>query len=117
MLIFTLAIFFLNLFLFILFSILVLVKYICYPDRWSALIRKPVTSLYTGCFPMAATTLINVGVQVVNTECNVGGKNFLYFLWAMWWVVVVVSFICCWAGVHAMYVVATVTLVRADELV
>lgn len=109
MLVFSLIIFSLNLFLFVFFSILVVAKYIFYPDRWSALIQNPVTSLYTGCFPMAATTLINVGVQVVNTEYNVGGKGFLYFLWAMWWVVVVVSFICCWAGVHVMYVVTSVT--------
>jgi tellurite resistance protein TehA-like permease len=117
MLVFSLIIFFLNLFLFVFFSILLVAKYICYPDRWSALIQNPVTSLYTGCFPMAATTLINVGVQVVNAEYNVGGKDFLYFLWAVWWVVVVVSFTCCWAGVHAMYVVTSVTMISADKLV
>ncbi|KIM40152.1 hypothetical protein M413DRAFT_446309 [Hebeloma cylindrosporum] len=116
MLVFSLIIFFLNLLLFAFFSILVVAKYICYPDRWSTLIRNPVTSLYAGCFPMAATTLINVGVQVVNTEYNVGGKGFLYFLWAMWWVVVVVSFTCCWAGVHAMFTYQSHSLDRMNAM-
>lgn len=104
MLVLSLIVSFLNLFLFVLFTILLITKYLCYPDRWKSLIRNPVTSLFAGCFPMAGTTLINVAVQVVHTRYHVGGKGFLYFIWSMWWLDIVVSLLCCWLGVNAMCV-------------
>ncbi|KAF8973295.1 voltage-dependent anion channel [Flammula alnicola] len=103
MIVLSLIIFFLNLFLFTLFSVLVIAKYMCYPDRWKVLVRNPVTSLYAGCFPMGATTLINVAVLVIHQKYHVGGKGFLYFLWAIWWIDIVIAFFCCWVGVHVMF--------------
>ncbi|PPQ67315.1 hypothetical protein CVT25_005899 [Psilocybe cyanescens] len=110
MLVLSLIVSFLNLFLFVLFTILLITKYLCYPDRWKSLIRNPVTSLFAGCFPMAGTTLINVAVQVVHTRYHVGGKGFLYFIWSMWWLDIVVSLLCCWLGVNAMFVYQKHTL-------
>jgi tellurite resistance protein TehA-like permease len=104
MIVLSLIFFFLNLFLFCSFFIILGLKYICYPDRWSSLLRNPMASLYAGCFPMGATTLINVAVTVINGQLNYGGKSFLYFIWAMWWLDVFISFACCWVGVHSMYV-------------
>jgi tellurite resistance protein TehA-like permease len=104
MIVFCLIFFFLNLFLFCLFFIILGLKYICYPERWSSLLRNPTASLYAGCFPMGATTLINVAVEVINERFKYGGKPFLYFIWAIWWLDVFISFVCCWVGVHAMYV-------------
>lgn len=99
-----LAFFFLNLVLFIVFLVLMTAKYICYPDRWSHLFKNPVVSLYAGTFPMGATTLINVAVSVIHEKYRIGGRSFLYFLWAVWWVDVVVAGLCAWVGVHVMYV-------------
>lgn len=59
---------------------------------------------------MGATTLINVAVEVIHARYHVGGKGFLYFLWAMWWLDVVISFICCWVGLHFMYVLFYLSL-------
>jgi Voltage-dependent anion channel len=104
MIVLSLIFFFLNLFLYCSFFIILGLKYICYPDRWSSLLRNPTASMYAGCFPMGATTLINVAVSVINGKLNYGGKSFLYFIWAMWWLDVFISFVCCWVGVHAMCV-------------
>ena len=103
----SLIVFFFNLFLFCSFFIILGLRYIYYPDRWSTLLQKP-TSLYTGYFPIGAATLINVAVMVINQQLNYGGKSFLYFIWAIWWLDVFLSFVCCWVGVHTMYVSARV---------
>ena len=100
----TLIFFFLNLFLYCSFFIILGIKYICYPDRWSSMLRNPAASIYAGCFPMSAATLINVAVTFINGQLNYGGKLLLYFIWAMWWLDVFISFACCWVGVHFMYV-------------
>ena len=100
----SLIFFFLNLFLFFSFFTILCLKYIYYPDRWSSLLRNPTASLYAGCFPMGAATLINVAVEVINERFNYGGKPFLYFIWAIWWLDVFIAFVCCWVGVHTMYV-------------
>ena len=104
MIIFCLIFFFLDLFLYCSFIIILGLKYICYPDRWSSLIRNPTASMYAGCFPMGAASLINVAVIVINGQLNYGGKPFLYFIWALWWLDVFISFVCCWFGIHTMYV-------------
>ncbi len=95
--------FFLNLFLFIFFLALSLAKYSCYPQTWTSLFKNPVTSLYISCFPMGATTLISVAVQLFHDRDRIGGEGLIYFLWAMWWLDVVLSILCCWVGVHMMY--------------
>ena len=112
MIAFCLTFFFLDLFLYCSFIIILGLKYICYPDRWSSLLRNPTAIMYAGCFPMGAASLINVAVIVVNEQLNYGGKSFLYFLWAIWWLVVFISFVCCWVGVHTMYVSDRVFLPR-----
>ncbi|KAF8161072.1 voltage-dependent anion channel [Crassisporium funariophilum] len=102
MLTLSLIVFFLNLAFYGLFTVLVALKYTLYSGKWSRLIQDPVTSLYIACFPMGATTLFNVAVDVINVKYNVGGKGFLYFVWALWWSNVVISFLCCWLLVHVM---------------
>ena len=94
----------LNLALFSVFFAISAAKYFLYPDRWTALVSNPVTSLFLGTFPMGATTILNAAVEVINVHFEFGGKPFLYFIWALWWVVVIISASCFWIGVHAMYV-------------
>lgn len=104
MIVLSLIFFFLNIFLFCSFFILLGLKYICHPGSWPSLLRNPTDSLYAGCFPVGAATIINIAVNVIHGRLNYGGKSFLYFIWAIWWLDVFVSFVCCWVGVHAMYV-------------
>ena len=99
----SLIFFFLGLFLYCSFTIILGLKYVCYPDRWSSLWRSTTASMYAGCFPMGAATLINIAVVVINGQLNYGGKLFLYSIWVVWWLDVLISFVCCWVGVHNMY--------------
>lgn len=66
------------------------------------MIRHPVESLYLGTFPMGATTLIGVGTTVLHGQYGFGGKGFLYTLWALWWIDVALSILCCWGGIYVM---------------
>ena len=104
MIVLSLIFFFLDLFLYCSFIIILGLKYIYYPDRWSSLLRNPTAIMYAGCFPMGAASLVNFAVVVINGQLNYGGKVFLYFIWAVWWLDVIISFLCCWVGVHTMFV-------------
>lgn len=101
--VFSYIFFFLNLALFVVFNVLTVARYAIFPDIWSIMIRHPVQSLYIGCYPMGAATLINIGVGLIYEQYGFGGRAFVYFLWACWWLDVVASFICAFALVHAMY--------------
>ncbi|KAF9000311.1 voltage-dependent anion channel [Cyathus striatus] len=72
-LVLSLAFFLLNLALFIIFTVLNAVRYFRDHDAWLKLLADPVFSMYTACFPMAATTLINVAVDVVYGHYGLGG--------------------------------------------
>ncbi|GLB37103.1 putative voltage-dependent anion channel [Lyophyllum shimeji] len=98
----SLAFFFLNLLLFMLFTTLTIMRYASYPHTWTTMLHDPVSSLYTGCFPMGVTTLINVMVDVIHADFQFGGSQFLYFIWAVWWADVAISILCCWGMVHIM---------------
>jgi tellurite resistance protein TehA-like permease len=101
---FTLAFFFLNLALFILFSAITAARYILFPGIWSRMIRDPVQSLYIGTFPMGATTLINIASADLFQAYGFGGKPFIYTVWACWWINVAISFTCCFGMIHVMSV-------------
>lgn len=104
MIVLSLILFFLDLFLFCSFFIILGLKYICYPDRWASLLQDQVESLCAGYIAMGAATILNVAVNVINGRLNYGGKDFLYFIWAIWWLDVLFSLACCFFGVHTMYV-------------
>lgn len=63
---FTYIFFFLNLTLFITFSVLTITRYTLFPDVWGIMLRHPIQSLYLGCYPMGATTLINIAVGLIS---------------------------------------------------
>ncbi|KAJ8514449.1 hypothetical protein ONZ45_g8015 [Pleurotus djamor] len=98
----SLIFFFLNLALLVVFTLITTARYILFPDLWALMIRHPVQSLFLGCAPMGAATLINVAVNLINVDMQFGGKPFLYFLWGAWWMDVAVSALCCWGLVHVM---------------
>ncbi|KAG1751530.1 voltage-dependent anion channel [Suillus paluster] len=99
---FTLAFFFFNLVLFLLFSIITAARYIFFPGIWFNMIRHPVQSLYIGTFPMGATTLINIASTDIFQTYGFGGKPFLYTVWACWWINVAISLACCFGMIHIM---------------
>lgn len=39
----------------------------------------------------------------MNLTYGVGGMRFVYFLWVLWWFDALVSFLCAFGMVHAMY--------------
>ncbi|KAG6907652.1 hypothetical protein DXG01_007856 [Tephrocybe rancida] len=59
---------------------------------------------------MGITTLINVSVDLIYTEYGFGGTRFLYFIWAVWWIDIFISVVCCWGMVHIMTISHTHTL-------
>jgi tellurite resistance protein TehA-like permease len=101
---FALIFFMLNVILFSAFLALTIARYIMFPHAWGLMLRHPVQSLYLGCFPMGAVTLVNVGLTVVNQYWEFGGTPFLYILWGFWWLCAVLSFLCCFGILYVMYV-------------
>ncbi len=98
----TLVFFFLNLCLFLTFTVISAIRYILWPDIWSIMIRNPVQSLFISTFPMGATTILNIAVSLINSQYGFGGKPFLYVLWALWWLDSALSVLCCWGVLHYM---------------
>lgn len=96
------AFFSLNLLLFVLFCAASAVRYWRFPGVWDAVLRHPVQGLYLGTFPMGALTLIAVATTVLHGQYGLGGRAFLYTLWALWWVDVALSALCCWGIVYVM---------------
>jgi tellurite resistance protein TehA-like permease len=101
-----LAFFLLNLALFVLFTALSAARYFLFPGIWNRMLRHPVQSLFLGTFPMGATTLFTVSITVVYDTYNFGGRPFVYSIWALWWLDVAISILCCWGMVHIMSVIS-----------
>jgi len=51
---------------------------------------------------MGGATLISVATTFLYGEYGFGGKKFLYALWGLWWLDVVLSFLCAFMLVHVM---------------
>ncbi|KAG9316478.1 voltage-dependent anion channel-domain-containing protein [Chiua virens] len=98
----SLVLFFLNLALFVLFTALSAARYTLFPGIWDRMLRHPVQSLYLGTFPMGATTLLTVSITVIHATYNFGGQSFIYVIWALWWLDVAISILCCWGTIHIM---------------
>ncbi|KAG9220610.1 hypothetical protein CCMSSC00406_0003709 [Pleurotus cornucopiae] len=100
----SLLFFFLNLGLFIIFAAVTAARYVLFPDLWSIMLQHPVQSLYLGCAPMGVATMISVAASLIHEGYGFGGKPFIYFVWAVWWLDVAVSALCCWQLMHIMMV-------------
>lgn len=95
------VVFFVNLALFLLFCGLTLARYIIYPQIWTRMIHHPVQSTFVGCFPMALATLVN-GAAFIYNDSGFGGLGFLYFVWATWWLDIILSFASCFGLIYFM---------------
>ncbi|EPS45757.1 hypothetical protein H072_302 [Dactylellina haptotyla CBS 200.50] len=85
------AMFCLNILLFVAFSIMSLLRYTMYPGLWGFMIKHPVQSLFIGTFPMGLCTIINMIVLA----CLSWGEGMLTFAWTLWWIDVALSCACC----------------------
>ncbi|KAK6359141.1 Plasma membrane sulfite pump involved in sulfite metabolism [Orbilia brochopaga] len=85
------AIFCLNILLFIAFSIMSLLRYTMFPGIWSFMIGHPVQSLFIGTFPMGLCTIINM----IILACLQWGDGMLIFAWSLWWIDIAISSACC----------------------
>ncbi|KAF8512432.1 voltage-dependent anion channel-domain-containing protein [Gautieria morchelliformis] len=96
------GIFSLDLLLFIAFVAFAITRYIMFHGVWDSMIRHPVQSLYLGCLPMSASILVSTGLGVVYQNWGFGGVTFLYVLWIFWWIIVILSSVCCFGLLYVM---------------
>ncbi|OBZ68178.1 Sulfite efflux pump SSU1 [Grifola frondosa] len=95
--------FLLNLVLFVFVCTCTILRYALYPEIWPLMIVHPAASLFVGCFPMGAATLINAGLAI-NQDWGFGGNGFLYTLWGFWWLDSIVSYIIAFGMIYTMMV-------------
>lgn len=86
------VIFALNVLLFVIFTIISLLRYTLYPEIWRVMIRHPAQSLFVGCFPMGLATIVNMICFVC---VPAWGGGWWKFAWALWWIDVVVACATC----------------------
>lgn len=94
-------VFALNVFLFVLFLGLSLVRYTLYPRIWLTMIKHPGQSLFLGTFPMGLATIINMICFVCVPDW---GGGWWRVAWALWWIDVAVASATCLYLPFVMYV-------------
>lgn len=86
------VLFAMNVGLFVLFTLMSLVRYIMFPEVWGAMIRHPTHSLFLGVFPQALATIVNMIVFVCVADW---GPWAVYLAWALWWICAAISVSTC----------------------
>ncbi|EKM54267.1 uncharacterized protein PHACADRAFT_258005 [Phanerochaete carnosa HHB-10118-sp] len=101
-----LVIFFLNLVLFVFVCTCTVLRYLWFPEVWSMMMSHPAQSLFIGCFPMGAATLINSGLNIHNDwhSGGTGTNSFLWALWGFWWLDSICSYVIAFGMIYAMMV-------------
>ncbi|PSS37815.1 hypothetical protein PHLCEN_2v283 [Hermanssonia centrifuga] len=95
--------FLLNLVLFVFVCTCTVLRYIWFPEVWYLMLSHPAQSLFIGCFPMGAATLINAGLNV-NQDWATGHNGFLWALWGFWWLDALVSYMIAFGMIYTMMV-------------
>ncbi|KAF9452375.1 hypothetical protein P691DRAFT_784516 [Macrolepiota fuliginosa MF-IS2] len=102
MAILSLIFYFLNIGLFVLFNASTVARFVLYPKSLKPLLQHPNHSLFFACYPMGATTIINVSISCVYEHYGFGGRGFIYFIWVLWWINIAISALCFWGLTHLM---------------
>ncbi|KAH9931135.1 voltage-dependent anion channel [Epithele typhae] len=97
----SLIVFLLNLILFVFVCTCTVLRYIMFPEVWGMMIKHPHQSLFIGCFPMGAATLINSALNL-NQDWGFGGRYLLWTLWGFWWLDSLVSAMCAFGMLYVM---------------
>ncbi|KAF9644894.1 hypothetical protein BDM02DRAFT_830193 [Thelephora ganbajun] len=97
------GLFVLNLTLFVFVCGCTIARYVMFPEVWGLMLNHPTQSLFIGCFPMGAATLINAGLAL-NQQWGWGGTAFMYTLWGFWWLDSVASYLIAFGMLYTMIV-------------
>lgn len=87
------AIFILNIALFVLFLTISLVRYTLFPEKFKQMLAHPAHSMMLGTFPMGFATIVNLTVFIC---VPMWGDWVATVAWIMWWVDAVVSIFTCY---------------------
>ncbi|KAM5545408.1 hypothetical protein V8D89_001021 [Ganoderma adspersum] len=96
-----LAVFLLNLVLFVFVCACTILRYVLFPEIWGLMITHPSQSLFMACFPMGITTLIDSALNI-NQDWGFGGTRFLWTLWGFWWLDSVFSYAIAFGMIYVM---------------
>ena len=80
--------FVLNVFLFSLFTVMSVLRYVLYPEIFGVMIRHRMQSLFLGTMPMGLATIVNMVVFVC---VPAWGPRAVTLAWALWWIDVVLA--------------------------
>ena len=104
------CIFGLNVVLFLLFTVVSVLRYMLFPDVWRLMLFHSQQSLFLGTFPMGMATIVNMMVYVIVPH---GGQGWVYAVFALWIVNVVIS----WGTTIGMpFVIFTIHDLKMDNL-
>ncbi|KAE8453613.1 hypothetical protein EG329_009124 [Mollisiaceae sp. DMI_Dod_QoI] len=101
------VIFALNVGLFVVFTVISLLRYILYPEIFVVMLRHPGQSVFVGTFPMGLATIINMIVFVCVPAWGGPWPN---IAWGLWWFDAAVSVLCCFSIPFATMYIHTSTL-------
>ena len=99
--------FVLNLVLFVLFTFISFLRYICYPELILGVLGHPHQSLFIATFPVGLATLVNMTVLVC---VPAWGHGMATFAWVLWWIDGVLALITCF---HLTWVMSVSSLTIA----
>ena len=78
----------LNIVFFAVFSLLFIVRGICFPESWSRMLKHPLQPMFLGCIPMGLATILNgfiiFGIQLY-------GNSSIEIALSLWWIDVALS--------------------------
>ena len=84
--------FVLNICLFVIFSIISLLRYTMYPELFPTVLRHPHQSLFLGTFPVGLATIIDMIVLVC---VPAWGHGMAILAWVLWWIDSVIALAIC----------------------
>ena len=94
------AFFFLNCFLFVLFTLISLARYCCYPRVMRLMLHHPSQSMFVGTFPMGLSTIVSSLVLMAVPAVGTWAKD---LAWTLWWINVVLALATCMAIPFIMF--------------
>jgi tellurite resistance protein TehA-like permease len=97
----SIIIFVLDLVLFTLFCFISALRYLLYPEIWSAMLNHPNESLFLGTCPMGLGILVQM---IIDVCVPAWGPWAVTLAWTLWWIEVVLSVAICFYLLFQLYV-------------
>ncbi|PVH97866.1 putative MFS transporter [Periconia macrospinosa] len=98
--------------LFLLFTLISVLRYILYPQLIVSVLHHPHQSLFLATFPIGLATLINLIVLICTPSW---GQGLAIFAWVLWWIDSVMALIACFhlTWMTALYFIPILSIVIA----